>query len=120
MSLIPGIPPLLIYRIDRRLSVSAEPSVQERTLFPFDNLQEDLQRRSLLSSGLKLHDLARVAVTCKQLRYLYHERCGADEHWLESIALAVFGEEFVELVLSLLGVPEDELPTYDELPRPLI
>jgi hypothetical protein len=41
---------------------------------------------------------------------LYDERCAADELWLESAANAVFCKEFVDLVLSWLARPEDDLP----------
>jgi hypothetical protein len=40
---------------------------------------------------------------------LYHKRCAADEQWLESVTVAVFGKEFVELVLSWLASPGDEV-----------
>jgi hypothetical protein len=93
-----------------RLRVRAGPLVQEATCSSFDNLHLDVKRHCLLNSPLQLHDVARAAVTCKQLRELYHERCAADEQWLEFVAVAVFGEEFVELVVSWLASPGDDVP----------
>jgi hypothetical protein len=100
----------MIQSTDHWLLVIAVKSVQEGTCFSFGNLLPELQRHCLRRSAIHLHDVARAAVTCKHLQDLYHKRCAADEQWLESEAIAVFGKEFVELVLSWLVSPEDEVP----------
>jgi hypothetical protein len=123
MSLVPDPPPLLrccmaiSKSTDQRLRVSAVQSVQERDHFPFGNISPELQQYFLLNSAWHLDDAARAAVASKQLRGLYHERCAADEEWLESAAIAVFGEQFVELVLSWVASPPDEVPAFSHGPQ---
>lgn len=58
--------------------------------------------------AVSLHDLARLASTCKLMEEAFHDRSRADEKWLADAGVAVFGDRVIQTLIDFLTADRKE------------